>query len=390
VTLGEFHQAKFLRGGFPYEKVHAPADFARRWGRYGADTTLWVNSTMSPDTTDVAEVASAIAAKRTGESFDGVIFADPTGLASMVAPNAELSAPGGLSVRGKDLGEYVMSDAYDDLGEAQRVRKETLVDLGRSTFARAVDEGYSSVKKLARVSDALRGGHLRVVSFDKDEQRILDRLDVSGRLTPPASDALLVTAQNTGADKLDYWARRSIGHRCSIQDARASCSTSVTLSNKVPGGLTRYVANEPYGLLRSYLEVYIPASANITGVRRDDESVPVTREDQSGYTSLGVSVEVPRGEKTVLHVSYELSLEAPYSFELVPQPLAHEAQVKVVLDVPEGWVVRGPEGTSGESEFDYEGELSQTLRFTAGPESRPGLAGGWSSFTRFWSQPFGS
>jgi len=390
VTLGEFHQAKFLRGGLPYEKVDAPADFVRRWGRYGADTTLWVNSTMSPDTTDVAEVVSAIAAKRTGESFDGVIFADPTGLASMVAPNTEISAPGGLGVRGKDLGDYVMSDAYDDLGEAQRVRKETLVDLGRSTFARAVDEGYSSVKKLGRVSDALRGGHLRVVSFDEGEQRILDDLDVSGRLTPPASDGLLVTAQNTGADKLDYWARRSIGHHCSIQDARALCSTSVTLANEVPGGLTRYVANEPYGLLRNYLEIYVPATARITQVRRDDEPVPVTRENQSGYTSVGVSVEVPRGDKTVLKVRYELALESPYAFELVPQPLAHEAQVRVDLDVPEGWVVRGPEGTSGESEFDYQGPLSQTLRFTAGPESRPGLAGAWTSFTGFWSQPVGS
>jgi hypothetical protein len=125
-------------------------------------------------------------------------------------------------------------------------------------------------------------------------------------------------------------------------------------------------------------------------VRRDDESVPVTRENQSGYTSVGVSVEVPRGEKTVLNVRYELALESPYAFELVPQPLAHEAHVRVDLDVPEGWVVRGPEGTSGESEFDYDGALSQTLRFTAGPESRPGLAGAWTSFTRFWSQPVGS
>ena len=390
ITLGEFHQAKVLRGGLPYEKVDAPADFVRRWGQYGADTTLWVNSTMSPDTTDVAEVVSAIAAKRTGETFDGVVFADPTGLASLVAPNAEIGAPGGLSVRGKDLGEYVMSGAYDDLGDAQRVRKETLVDLGRSTFGQAVDEGYSSVKKLGRVGDALRGGHLRVVSFDATEQQTLDRLDVSGRLVAPRSDALLVTAQNTGADKLDYWTRRSIGHHCSIQEALASCSSSVTLTNEAPAGLTRYVANEPYGLLRNYLEVYVPATADLTDVRRDGKPVPITRENQSGYTSVGASVEVPRGKSTELTVRYELALESPYSFELFPQPLAHDAQVEVGFEVPEGWVVRGPEGKSAGEEFEYEGELAETLRFTAGPESRSGLAGAWTSFRNFWSEPIGS
>ena len=390
VTLGEFLQAKDLRGGLPYEKVDAPDDFVRRWGQYGADTTLWVNSTMSPDTTDVAEVVSAIAAKRTGETFDGVIFADPTGLASLVAPNSEVGAEGGLTVRGKDLGEYVMSDAYEDLGDAQRVRKETLVDLGRSTFAQAVDEGYSSVKKLTRVGDALRGGHLRVVSFDATEQRSLDRLDVSGRLAPPSSDALLVTTQNTGGDKLDYWIRRSIGHRCSIQDARALCSSSVTLTNEAPDGLSSYVANEPYGLLRNFLEVYVPGSANIIDVRRDGEPVPITSESQSGFTSVGTSVELPRGKSTELRVRYELAIESPYSFELLPQPLAQDARVRVALLVPEGWVVRGPEGKSDGSEFEYEGELAETLRFTAGPESRPGIAGAWSSFTKFWSQPVGS
>lgn len=390
VSLGEFHRAKFMRGGFPYEKVDAPADFVRRWGRYGADTTLWVNSTMSPDTTDVAEVVSAIAAERTGESFDGVVFADPTGLGSLVEPNAELTAPGGVSVSGKNLGDYVMSDAYDDLGDAQRVRKETLVDLGRSTFAKAIDEGFSSVKKLARVGDALRGGHLRVVSFHPDEQRQLDRLDVSGRLTAPTGDALLVTAQNTGADKLDYWARRSIDHQCSIQDARALCSTKVSLTNEVPGGLTTYVANEPYGMLRNHLEVYVPAAARISDVRQDGEPVPITTEDQSGYTSVGLSVEVPRGGSTELSVRYELALESPYSFVLAPQPLAHDAQVRVGLEVPEGWVIRGPEGRSTDSDFEYRGELAQTLRLTAGPEGRPGLTGAWTGFTRFWSEPLGS
>ena len=390
ISLGEFHQAKFMRGGFPYEKVDAPADFVRRWGRYGADTTLWVNSTMSPDTTDVAEVVSAIAAERTGESFDGVVFADPTGLGSLVEPNAELTAPGDLSVRGKDLGDYVMSDAYDELGDAQSVRKETLVDLGRSAFTRAVDEGFSSVKKLDRVGDALRGGHLRVVSFDADEQRQLDRLDVSGRLTPPTGDALLVTAQNTGADKLDYWARRSIDHQCAIEDALARCSTRVMLTNEAPRGLTEYVANEPYGLLRNHLEVYVPATAKVTDARKDGEPVPVTTEDQSGYTSVGVSVEVPRGKSMELSIRYELSLKSPYSFALAPQPLAHDAQVRVGLEVPESWVVRGPGGKSTASDFEYRGELAETLRFTAGPETRPGLTGAWTSFTRFWSEPLGS
>ncbi|MGH2749786.1 MAG: DUF4012 domain-containing protein [Actinomycetota bacterium] len=386
IELGDFHRAKFMRGGAPYEKVPAPADLTRRWGRYAADTTMWVNSTMSPDSTEVAPVVAAIARKRTGHRFDGVVFADPTGLTALVSPNAELNAPGGLAVRGRDLGSYVMSDAYEELGDVPRERKETLVDLGRSAFAAAVERGYSSVRQLDRIGHALRGGHLRLVSFDPEEQRSLDRLDVGGRLSAPAGDGVLVTAQNTGADKLDYWARRSIDHRCSIEDTMAACATTVTLANAAPRGLSRYVANEPYGLLQNYLEVYVPARAEITGVRRDAQPAEIRRENHSGYTSVGVAVELPRSKRTILTVTYELPIEGRYSLALIPQPLAHDAHLSVRLDAPEGWVVRGPGGDAVEPS-GYRGALSGTARFSASPEARPGLSGAWTRIGSFLNEP---
>ena len=387
IELGDFRPARDLRGGVPYRKVPSSPAFERRFGRYGADTTLWVNSTMSPDAAEVAEVVAGIGELRFGRSFDGVLFADPHGLASLVPRNAELRAPAvGATIRAEDLPTYVMSDAYDEFSDRPPERKETLIELGESAFEVAVDEGFSSLNDLVSAGRAVLGGHLKLVSFDESEARVLNDLGISGRLPSPDADGVLVTAQNIGADKLDYWARREVLHDCDVEESRATCTTRVKLRNIAPKGLTRYVANDPYGLLESYVEVYVPRRAEIVSARRDGEPASVTVEAHKGMASIGTIVRLPRGEQTVVSVRYSLPLEGSYSLVITPQPLSTPAEVAVKLSVPDGWIARGAD-TASSGEFTYSGELTSPLEVEAGLEARPGVEAAWRELVRFWNQP---
>ena len=389
VQLGKFYQASFMRGDVPYVKVPSPPGFERRFGRYGADTTLWVNSTMSPDVTDVAEVTSEIAELRTGKRFDGVMFVDPIGLAALVDGDTQLSTESGVTVPAKDLPTYVMSEAYAELGGLSPERKSSLVELGQGVFRVAVDEGLSSLGDLARVGGALAGGHLRVVSLHAQEAHSLEGLGVTGRLPSPSADGLLVTAQNTGADKLDYWTRRTIDHRCTVTDEEASCSTEVSLTNRVPDGLRRYVAGRPYGVLHNFLEVYVPQRAEVLTAELDGEAAEVYLENDGVNESVGTIIELPQGERTTFAVRYRLPLDGRYSLEVTPQPLATDAQVTVALEAPDDWTMRGP-GRSSLGELRFRGPLDSTLTFAALPEGRPGLSGAWARLSRWWSEPLGS
>ena len=70
IRLGAFHYYTDL-AQHPYRRVAAPPDFERRYHRYNADTTRWVNVTMSPDTEEVAAVAARLYKVTAGKITDG-------------------------------------------------------------------------------------------------------------------------------------------------------------------------------------------------------------------------------------------------------------------------------------------------------------------------------
>lgn len=389
LTLGRFRHTVDLRGPRPYEKVAAPADFRRRFGFYGADTTFWTNTTFSPDVPDVALVAARAYRQVTGERVDGVVFVDPRGIAALMPEDAEVAVPrAGISVGRDELTDYTYSGVYADLGGATEPRRKALLRLGKGAFE-AVLEGGSLTGRatLEEAGRAVAGGHVRVVSFEADEQRVLDRLDASGDLDGAQGDSLLVTAQNFSADKMDYWVRRTVMHTCAIHERRAACTAHVTLDNRAPGGLSRYVAGKPYGAVESLVEAYVPEAAAVSGLWVDgDPAAEIAPDRQDGHQVLGAFLEVRPGEQKTLAVSYDLPLDDRYSLEVLPQPLARDARLVVELDGPRDWTFQG-EGEKSPGSLRFSGPLDRPLRFGARPYDRSGLSAAWEALVRFWNDP---
>lgn len=388
MTLGRFHHTVDLRGPRPYERLPAPADFRRRFGFYGADTTFWTNTTFSPDVPDVALVAARAFARATGTRVDGVLVVDPRGMAALMPEDATVRVRGtGAVITRGELADYVFSGVYADLGGATEGRRRALLQLGQATFRSILDGG--ALTATATVEDAGRavaGGHIRVVSFDPAEQRALDRVDASGDLGRTKGDSLLVAAQNFSADKLGYWVRRDISHSCTIEPRNAACTASVTFTNEAPDGLTRYVAGKPYGVLEDLVEVYLPEDATLGPVRTDGR--PVGEADrQDGHHVVGAFFELAPGTSRTLSVSYDLPLGPEgYSLEVLPQPLARDARLLIALDAPRTWAFSG-EGETSDGTLRFEGALDRTVRVAARPRDRSGLPALWEAVVGFWEEP---
>jgi hypothetical protein len=184
--------------------------------------------------------------------------------------------------------------------------------------------------------------------------------------------------------------RRGLSHSCAIADSGAArCETVVTLANDAPQGLPGYVAGDPYGRNHSYVDVFIPGRADLAGVSLNGETTTSFDEREDGHRAVGAYARIDPGDRAVFRVVYDLPATADgYALVATPQPLARDASVRVSLTAPDGWVLRGPNGSRGTT-LSYSGPFTRTLRFTAAPDERAGLAALWVRLLRFWRSPVG-
>lgn len=390
--IREFSSVHDLEGRRPYFEVDAPAEYERRFATYKANTSLLLNTTFSADFPDVAEVSARIYKRLSDVQVDGVLQVDPHGLAALMKPGPEIVVAEGLTLDKDEVADFALSDAYGAF-DSQTERREALLTIGRAVFANVLSEGSLDADSLERIGEAAAGGHLKFAPFHSAANQVLGASGALWDMAPPRGDDVMVTAQNFGGgervgSKLDYWIDRGVSHECSIrQDGSGSCTTEVELRNETPRGLTRYVAGSPYGLLRSYVEIFVPGAGEVVAVDQDQAPVEFRSEPQAGRTSLGVYVELPAGKSTLLSARYELPAADSFSLDMTPQPLSNEADLDVSLQLPAGWLlVDGPTEAAGPN-VEYEGRFDRRLHFEAVPDDRPGLSGQWARLKRFWTEP---
>jgi hypothetical protein len=390
ISLGDFDYYSDLKAMLPDRtKVPAPDDLERRFSRYWADTSLWVNTSASPDVPEVALTARNLYERTTGKRTDGAIIIDPRGLAALMPEDETIEVPeSDIQLTQPELTDFIYSESYNVFSDAGPARREAVLTLGPPILRSFLHQRLER-DALERLDNAISGQHLRVVSFDKEEQSALASLDVSGELSSEATDTSFFTVQNLGADKLDFWMERNVEHGCRLSgEGTAACQSRITLMNQAPKGLPSYVTQDkqPYGLYKGYLEAYVPEDARIETVTIDGESPEYFVEVEDGRQSLGAYFSTRRGQETLVELTYSLSFDDPYTLEVSTQALAHDAAVRVVIVAPDDWTIETPDGATG-SVVEYEGTLNGTLRFEATERERPGLTGAWDRIVRFWNDP---
>lgn len=389
--LGPFRYYADLARMHRPARVPAPGDFRRRFGRFNADTTRWVNVTASPDVPEVATVARRLYRLTTGVDSDGMILVDPRGVQALLPPDTPIPTPSGGTITASHIADYVYSRAYQAGARVgQAARRRALIAIGRAAFEKAIAHNAAVPQALVRFAQAAAGGHVRFVSFRSDEERALDRAGATGAIAPPPGDALLVTVQNFGGDKLDFWARRSVAHACNLKsDRMAVCETRVSIANHAPSGLPAYVrGGRSRPDLRSEIDVYIPGRARLIGVTNGSSPLGFFTENDLGMTAIGTNITVPRGGRHTVAVFYRLPLDGPgYSLRVVPQPLAHDARLSLRVRMPSGWAPSGVAGSVRGNVFVLRERLSAPVTLTLGPSRPPGMTGMWQAIARFMHRP---
>jgi len=384
-----------LGGGPPYQKVPAPADFTRRFAQYKADTDLWVNTTFSPDVPDVELVTSRLYERDTGVATDGVIFADPRGVAALTPPDAALTVPGtDESLSRDELPEFVYWKAYERFDPAGDFRRDVLLGLGEQAFQATIDRGLGGAEAFEDIGAAAAGQHLRFVSFDENETDALARAGTVGDLEQPQGDTVFVTVDNLGGDKLDYWVQRTIEHnwRHRTRDGHLRDDRDAEEQRtRRPAALHR---GTPLRLQEHRVRPAPQFRRDLQTRDRRDHLVQSDGEDQGwfpdgeeGNSAIGVEVRVPQGERSRVRVVYELPLEdETYSLTATPQPLARDAALKIDLELPSGWVLSG-DAEDEDTSFDLDESMDEELEMRAGRDQRGGISGLWTRLVRFWKEP---
>jgi uncharacterized protein DUF4012 len=398
VLNGHFSLGRFTHYGavarYPQQKIQVPPDIKRRFARYNSDEAVLVNATASPDVPESAITAISVYETVTGRKLEGALLADPRGLAALLPDGARISVSGRDQPLTKEgFTRYVYSDVYRTPLGSQRARRAVTIDLGRIAIDTVLRSGLRDMNAIREVANAIGGGHLRFFSLDPFEQEVLTALGATGELTPTTDDSILVTVQNLGADKLDYWMRRNVGHYCTISGHKATCRTEVEITNNAPDGLPGYVVQErskpSYAMYEGYLEVYVPEEARLQGVELDSHEVRFYEEREDERTSVGLFFDVGQKATARVAVAYELALDGgTYSLEITPQPLPVDATFTVQIAAPSGWSLVGPEGEVRRT-LQLSGRLDRPVRIEAADRlrTRTGIANVWERLVRFWSQP---
>lgn len=369
VDLVDFGRVGDLPIRVPVEPdvVDLPEDVRRRWDGF-AVTQEWRNATVMADFTSAAPVLEAMYQRATGYPVDGVIQVDPRALASLLAVVGPVDVPEIGTVTSTNVEAFVLHEAYRRFPGVEE-RSDVLGDVAEATFRRLVDGDFPSVSDLAgAIVDAVDGRHLIAHSGDVDAQEAVRWFGAAGELPPAdALDAVHVTVQNVGGNKLDWYldtAVRVSGRRPATSIGRLR--VEVDLRNGAPVGETapRYIfgpndGSGAAGTYRGVVSVYLPAGTALAAAAGGPFRVAPTMQTEGGRPVVSAWVDVPAGGTRTIGLDLALAPagRGTYRMVLVPSPRVRPTTASIDVETEAGarraevvldrtWVLGPPGPTS--------------------------------------------
>lgn len=376
--------------------VPAPPEYVEDFGPFLADTTLWREWTMSPDVPDAASVTANVAGLLLGERPDVVLLLDVPALAAIVAlADRDVVLPDGLTIDPKQLTEALLVDTYARAGtdEADQAARRTAL---RAVAGQAVTDIITDdIAPLAVVQELGRlagGRHLAVWSARDDEQRQLASLDLAGSADPQGDDLSLVSVNNLNANKLDYYIDRAVQIEATVAPDSVDVVQRVTLANRAPPDLVPYVAGvDTPGTVVERVELSVSPDAQFTSLLRDGKQTTGDVRPGAERTRVHTFVTLPRGEQVIVELRYSVPVTGGrYRLRLLPQALARDASLDVVVRTGDGLELQGVRGATlvdGRAVRSGPWKEKELVDLRVGQPDR----GRWvrirEAVTRFWREP---
>jgi hypothetical protein len=194
------------------------------------------NTTMVPDFSQVAQLASNMWAERTGQVVDGVVSVDPVALSYLLKATGPVELPTGEKLTEDNAVKLLLSDVYARY--SPEVQDHFFGAAARTVFQEVVRGGAKASSLLVALSKGASENRLLLWSAHPEEQVRLSETSLSGRLpqsTQAAGGVGLYLNDGVGG-KMDYYLKVELttGTRLCQSDGRVGYVVQAKLTNTAP------------------------------------------------------------------------------------------------------------------------------------------------------------
>jgi hypothetical protein len=339
--------------GSERRSLSGPPEYLARYGRFRPWQYLQ-DVTFSPDLPTVAAVMAELYPQSGGRPVDGVIVADPYGLAALLKLTGPIRVEGAPQrLTADNVAQFLVKDQYLQFGETAQ-RREFLEDVGRETFDQLVNGSLPGPRRLASaLGPAVEERRLMMYAFDPAQERFLSHLGVAGEAPrPEGADGLMLVTQNWGQNKIDVFLRRDVDYQVTYDPATGEVegTVTVTLHNDAPSsGLPDAIIGSndlglPLGTNSLYLSVYTPH--HLQEARLDGERIGVEFQRELGWAVYSRFVKIPPGGSVRIELDVKGSIDpgARYRLLVGAQPLVNPDTVAATVRPARGWVIEAARG----------------------------------------------
>ena len=334
--------------------VSLPDELGRLYSPTGVGVDLR-STTRSPDLSTMGPVAAAIMEANGVPDLDGIVVVDAVALADLVEVTGPVRVAGGLDLAPRDVLRTVLNDTYryfDTTGD-HGARKDLQAEIARAVVDSITTRAVGAPELAGALSDAARGRHLILWAADPALQRTWEELDLAGALEP---DGLLVSFQNYGANKLDWYLHPAAAldvARLDSGDFRARLRLSLTMPTLDQlRDASPYILGPGEGTHGLFVTVHLPGRAT-----------RITTTDEQGFRTSGREgpmqvrtflAEVAAGETFERTISFTLprsmtTMTLLPSARVTPLPLTVDglATIDDAQPLTFSWMAAGPVRTAG-------------------------------------------
>jgi hypothetical protein len=393
--------------------VAAPADYRQNYGPYLANTTLWKDVNFDPDAPTSAQVLSEIAALTTRHHADVVVMLDVPAMADIVGATGSITLANGQKL-GKDaLTAALLVDAYSshaDTIAGQTQRRLQLEDAASRSLHR-LTSAHPSLKLVRTLANLAAGRHVALWSANPSEERELVDVGVAGSVVAHGNDTAMASMVNLGdslsralghtgsGNKLDYYGHRSLDLDVTVGPHSARVVETLTVRNETPlesangEPLPRYVTgpNHP-GRMHELISFTAAADATIESLTLDGRSSQLaTFDNEHGYRRVSFVSDLERGQESTWVLTYDVPLpDGIYRLDVIPQPLAKPATLRVTVTADPGHQLDGLPGEGvrpHDGIVDVSGPWATTQHIAVTLHQRHGWAAFRHAVADFFTKP---
>jgi len=283
--------------------------------RYGPDdpTGAYVNSDISPNFPDAAQIWAGMWQAKSGQHVDGALAIDPTALSYLLRVVGPTTLTDGGALNAGNVVALTQQKVYAAFSDNAQ-RKAYLVSVAHAAAGQVIKGGGTPIDLVHAISRAAGERRLLAWSSHPDEQSRIEAAGYGGVLGSADGPYAGFTVVNAAGTKLDYYLARSMTYRRASCAADSTVIAALTLTNGAPrSGLPEYVTGggsgnpapgKSPGDNRVIMSFYATPGARIAAVRLDDTPVRVAATTERGLTVISVPVPLPVGEARTLTVTY--------------------------------------------------------------------------------------